>query len=138
MSVPFESGESSFLISRNSGREACEGNLSLFSSTLESPLKTDISNTSNVSDIDSNESHDTEALDICVTPPHTCLDGRIPPSKDIDHQDVSQVLKEIISNIWGDTFVGDRTIAVHIRKVREKIGAHHIKTIKGVGYKFDI
>ena len=46
--------------------------------------------------------------------------------------------EEIISNIWGDTFVGDRTIDVHIRKIREKIGNHHIKTIKGVGYKFDI
>jgi two-component system alkaline phosphatase synthesis response regulator PhoP len=32
--------------------------------------------------------------------------------------------------------VGDRTIDVHIRKLREKIGQNHIKTIKGVGYKF--
>ncbi len=46
--------------------------------------------------------------------------------------------EEIILNIWKDAFVGDRTIDVHIRKIREKIGSHHIKTIKGVGYKFDI
>lgn len=44
---------------------------------------------------------------------------------------------EIFSTIWGDNIiVGDRTIDVHIRKLREKIGEEHIKTIKGVGYKF--
>ncbi|MFP4664238.1 MAG: response regulator transcription factor [Bacteroidales bacterium] len=43
---------------------------------------------------------------------------------------------EIYNNIWGDSFVGDRTIDVHIRKLREKIGIEHIKTVKGVGYKF--
>ena len=46
--------------------------------------------------------------------------------------------EEIISTIWKDAVVGDRTIDVHVRKIREKIGSHHIKTIKGVGYKFDI
>ena len=46
--------------------------------------------------------------------------------------------EEIISEIWKDAIVGDRTIDVHVRKIREKIGGHHIKTIKGVGYKFDI
>ena len=46
--------------------------------------------------------------------------------------------EEIISTIWKDTVVGDRTIDVHIRKIREKIGSQHIKTIKGIGYKFDI
>ena len=46
--------------------------------------------------------------------------------------------EEIIFEIWKDAIVGDRTIDVHVRKIREKIGAHHIKTIKGVGYKFDI
>tara|TARA_B100001250_G_scaffold125539_1_gene106745 strand:+ start:741 stop:1415 length:675 start_codon:yes stop_codon:yes gene_type:complete len=46
--------------------------------------------------------------------------------------------EEIISEIWQDAVVGDRTIDVHVRKIREKIGSHHIKTIKGVGYKFDI
>ncbi len=44
---------------------------------------------------------------------------------------------EIYNAVWGDSIiVGDRTIDVHIRKVREKIGSAHIKTIKGVGYKF--
>ena len=45
---------------------------------------------------------------------------------------------EIISIVWKDAVVGDRTIDVHVRKIREKIGGHHIKTIKGIGYKFDI
>jgi len=47
--------------------------------------------------------------------------------------------REIILNtIWGnDVVVGDRTIDVHIRKLREKIGSKFIKTIKGVGYKFE-
>ncbi|HRW22195.1 MAG TPA: response regulator transcription factor [Bacteroidales bacterium] len=43
---------------------------------------------------------------------------------------------EIYDTIWGDTIVGDRTIDVHILKLREKLGSRHIKTIKGVGYKF--
>jgi len=44
---------------------------------------------------------------------------------------------EIFSAVWGDNIiVGERTIDVHIRKLREKIGDDHIKTIKGVGYKF--
>jgi two-component system alkaline phosphatase synthesis response regulator PhoP len=45
--------------------------------------------------------------------------------------------EEIFSKVWGeDVVVGDRTIDVHIRKLREKIGGEHIKTIKGVGYKY--
>lgn len=45
---------------------------------------------------------------------------------------------EIYGQIWGnELFVGDRTIDVHIRKLREKIGDDRIKTIKGIGYKFD-
>ncbi len=45
--------------------------------------------------------------------------------------------EEIYTQIWGDTIVvGDRTIDVHIRKLREKIGEDYIKTVKGVGYKF--
>ena len=45
---------------------------------------------------------------------------------------------ELLNNIWGtDVFVIARTVDVHIRKVREKIGEDHIKTIKGVGYKFN-
>ncbi len=47
------------------------------------------------------------------------------------------VREDIYKNVWGnDVIVGDRTIDVHIRKLREKIGESHIKTIKGVGYKF--
>ncbi|MBL0341707.1 MAG: response regulator transcription factor [Bacteroidetes bacterium] len=45
---------------------------------------------------------------------------------------------EIMTRVWGDDIiVGDRTIDVHIRKIREKLGDESIKTIKGVGYKFD-
>ncbi len=44
--------------------------------------------------------------------------------------------EDILSKIWGvDVVVGDRTIDVHIRKLREKIGDKRIKTIKGIGYK---
>jgi two-component system, OmpR family, alkaline phosphatase synthesis response regulator PhoP len=43
----------------------------------------------------------------------------------------------IYYSVWGDNVVvGDRTIDVHIRKLREKIGNDHIKTMKGIGYKF--
>ena len=43
----------------------------------------------------------------------------------------------IMNKIWGaEVVVGNRTIDVHIRKLREKLGEKHIKTIKGVGYKF--
>lgn len=45
--------------------------------------------------------------------------------------------EEIYSKIWGqEIIVGDRTIDVHIRKLREKLGDKYIKTVKGVGYKF--
>ena len=45
--------------------------------------------------------------------------------------------EKIMDEIWGDNIVvGDRTIDVHIRKLREKIGKNYLKTIKGVGYKF--
>ncbi len=44
----------------------------------------------------------------------------------------------ILEQVWGgDVIVGDRTIDVHIRKLREKIGEDYIKTIKGIGYKFE-
>ncbi|MFO7790780.1 MAG: response regulator transcription factor [Bacteroidota bacterium] len=43
---------------------------------------------------------------------------------------------EIYDKIWGETFVGERTIDVHIRRLREKFGAQHIITVKGIGYKF--
>ncbi len=46
--------------------------------------------------------------------------------------------EEIFIKVWGnDVIVGDRTIDVHIRKIREKIGMEFIKTVKGVGYKFN-
>ena len=45
--------------------------------------------------------------------------------------------EKIMNKVWGaDVFVGDRTIDVHIRKLREKFGNEYFKTIKGVGYKF--
>jgi two-component system alkaline phosphatase synthesis response regulator PhoP len=44
----------------------------------------------------------------------------------------------ILEQVWGDeVVVGDRTIDVHVRKLREKLGDEYIKTIKGIGYKFD-
>jgi two-component system alkaline phosphatase synthesis response regulator PhoP len=46
--------------------------------------------------------------------------------------------EEILKKVWGnETIVGDRTIDVHIRKLREKLGDDNFKTIKGIGYKFD-
>jgi len=45
---------------------------------------------------------------------------------------------EILSQVWGnDVIVGDRTIDVHVRKIRVKLGVDLITTVKGVGYKFD-
>ncbi len=45
---------------------------------------------------------------------------------------------EIFTGVWGnDVIVGDRTIDVHIRRLREKLGEEFIKTVKGVGYKFE-
>ncbi len=45
---------------------------------------------------------------------------------------------EILQSVWGgDVIVGDRTIDVHIRKLRKKIGENHIRTVKGVGYHFE-
>jgi two-component system alkaline phosphatase synthesis response regulator PhoP len=44
---------------------------------------------------------------------------------------------EIYNHIWGnETFVGDRTLDVYIRKIRSKIGDEYIRTVKGLGYKF--
>lgn len=46
---------------------------------------------------------------------------------------------EILSQVWGnDVIVGDRTIDVHIRKIRQKLGIDCITTVKGVGYKFEL
>ncbi len=45
---------------------------------------------------------------------------------------------EILHKVWGkDVIVGNRTIDVHVRKLREKLGSKYIKTVKGIGYKFD-
>ncbi len=45
--------------------------------------------------------------------------------------------EEIFANVWGsDVIVSDRTIDVHIRKLREKVGSEYIGTVKGVGYKY--
>jgi len=46
--------------------------------------------------------------------------------------------EEIFEEVWGDdVVVGDRTIDVHIRRIREKLNDENIKTIKGVGYKYE-
>ncbi len=68
------------------------------------------------------------------------------PKKEFDllallASDTGRVFKrqEILNRVWGtDVVVGDRTIDVHIRKLREKIGSKYIYTLKGVGYKFSI
>jgi len=47
--------------------------------------------------------------------------------------------EEIFEKIWGDdVVVGGRTIDVHVRKLREKLGRNYIETVKGVGYKFKV
>ena len=44
---------------------------------------------------------------------------------------------ELLNHVWGaDVFVVDRTVDVHVRKIREKIGVDYIETVKGVGYRF--
>ena len=46
---------------------------------------------------------------------------------------------EILNQVWGtEVIVGDRTIDVHIRKIRQKLGLDCITTVKGVGYKFEL
>ena len=46
---------------------------------------------------------------------------------------------DLLQNIWGsDVYVLARTVDVHVRKVREKVGDGYISTVKGVGYKFDM
>ena len=45
--------------------------------------------------------------------------------------------EEILDQVWGkEIVIGDRTIDVHIRKLREKIGEYYFATVKGIGYKF--
>jgi len=43
----------------------------------------------------------------------------------------------LLNKVWGDNvYVVDRTVDVHVRKIREKLGDHYIETVKGVGYRF--
>jgi two-component system alkaline phosphatase synthesis response regulator PhoP len=45
--------------------------------------------------------------------------------------------QELLDQVWGrDVFVVDRTVDVHVRKIREKLGSDYIETVKGVGYRF--
>jgi two-component system alkaline phosphatase synthesis response regulator PhoP len=44
--------------------------------------------------------------------------------------------QEILDEVWGrDVYVVDRTVDVHVRKIRQKIGSEYIETVKGVGYR---
>ncbi|MEM1055570.1 MAG: response regulator transcription factor [Bacteroidota bacterium] len=52
------------------------------------------------------------------------------------HPDRVFTRAELLDAVWGpDVYVVDRTVDVHVRKVREKLGSHYIETVKGVGYK---
>ncbi|HIL57813.1 MAG TPA: response regulator transcription factor, partial [Rhodothermales bacterium] len=52
------------------------------------------------------------------------------------HPDRVFTRAELLDSVWGpDVYVVDRTVDVHVRKVREKLGSHYIETVKGVGYK---
>ena len=104
MSFPFVSGDN--LIPRCSEFEACEDDLSLSSSASKSSLQTDICHTSIVSDVECNVGRDTEALGIGVIPLNKCLLEGFPPAKDIDHQDVSLVLKEIRTKYVHNVIIG--------------------------------
>lgn len=44
--------------------------------------------------------------------------------------------EKLLEQVWGDVYVVDRTVDVHVRKLREKLGNQYIQTVKGVGYKF--
>ncbi|MEX2600224.1 MAG: response regulator transcription factor [Balneolaceae bacterium] len=45
--------------------------------------------------------------------------------------------EKLLNKVWGDNvYVVDRTVDVHIRKIRERLGDHYIETVKGVGYRF--
>lgn len=57
----------------------------------------------------------------------------------ISEPDVVFHRNDILTKVWGtDIVVGDRTIDVHVRKIREKLGSDYIQTVKGVGYKYSI
>lgn len=56
----------------------------------------------------------------------------------MQHPNIVYTREDLLRNIWGtDVYVVARTVDVHVRKVREKIGEEFIKTIKGIGYKFE-
>ena len=76
-------------------------------------------------------------LDLLISSPGATTSSRMPgllissPGKLIPRE-------EIYARIWGhEVVVGDRTIDVHIRKLRQKIGERHITTVKGVGYRYE-
>lgn len=53
------------------------------------------------------------------------------------HNGRVQTREKLLNEIWGDNiYVVDRTVDVHVRKIREKLGDHYIETVKGVGYRF--
>jgi two-component system alkaline phosphatase synthesis response regulator PhoP len=53
------------------------------------------------------------------------------------HPGTAFTRQEILDEVWGpEIYVVDRTVDVHVRKIREKIGSDYIETIKGVGYRF--
>jgi two-component system alkaline phosphatase synthesis response regulator PhoP len=57
----------------------------------------------------------------------------------ISEPDVVFHRNDILTKVWGtDIVVGDRTIDVHVRKIREKLGVDYIQTVKGVGYKYSL
>lgn len=54
------------------------------------------------------------------------------------HKGRTYTRQEILNNVWGSSaFVVSRTVDVHARRIRAKIGENYISTIKGIGYKFD-
>ena len=57
----------------------------------------------------------------------------------IDPNTSTTIFSELLEKVWGsDVYVVERTVDVHIRKLREKIPEYYIKTLKGVGYLFSI
>lgn len=57
----------------------------------------------------------------------------------IKNKNIALSREKMLTEIWGYGFVGnDRTVDVHIKNLRKKIGAEHVKTIRSVGYKFEI
>jgi DNA-binding response OmpR family regulator len=56
----------------------------------------------------------------------------------INNTDITFTRDEILNLVWGnEAIVGERTIDVHVRKLREKLGDDYIRTVKGIGYTFN-